>query len=143
MRPAVLGGTAVLVLLGVAAAASATALPPVVDPALDLSDSSGVLIAGHPLALAAQVVNALLYASAAVAFTRRAAASGDELFRWLGAGCALDLVLYGDAGGGGMRVAHAAARADGAAAGTEADGLRGGGAGGGGRGAPPGHIARR
>lgn len=91
-RPAVLAGTAVLLLLGAAAAVSAQALPPVVDPGMDLSDSSGVLIAGHPLALAAQAVNALLYATAATAFTRQAADSADELFRWLGAGCALGAV---------------------------------------------------
>jgi hypothetical protein len=56
---------------------------------------------------------------------------GGEVRLYLGPGCALDVVLY--ASGGGMRVAHAVARADGAAAVTEADCLRGlGGAGGGG-----------
>lgn len=63
-----------------------------------------------------------------------------EVRLYLGPGCALDLVLY--AGAGGMRVAHAAARADGASAVTEADCLRGIGTGVG-PDAPPGHIARR
>jgi hypothetical protein len=54
---------------------------------------------------------------------------GGEVRLYLGPGCALDVVLY--ASGGGMRVAHAVARADGAAAVTEADCLRGLGGGGG------------
>ena len=96
VRPAVLGGTLVLALLAAAAAATSSALPPVVDPAVDLRDSSRILIAGHPLALTAQVVSGLLYASAAVAFTRRAADGADELFRWLGAGCAFAAVARVD-----------------------------------------------
>ena len=71
-------------------------LPPVVDPALDLSDSTGVLIAGHPVALAVQVLSGILYAVAAVAFTRLAGETSDELFRWLGAGCALAAVARVD-----------------------------------------------
>lgn len=63
-----------------------------------------------------------------------------EVRLYLGHGCALDLVLY--AGAGGMRVAHAAARADGASAVTEANCLRGIGTGVGPE-APLGHIARR
>jgi hypothetical protein len=51
-------------------------------------------------------------------------AEGDaEVLLFLGSGCALDLVLYAE--GGAKRVAHAAARADGPAAVTEADCLRG------------------
>lgn len=58
-------------------------------------------------------------------------AEGDaEVLLFLGPGCALDVVLYPDAGA--ARVAHAAARAEGAAAVTEAECLRGLGAGGGG-----------
>jgi hypothetical protein len=52
-----------------------------------------------------------------------------EVRLYLGPGCALDLVLYAS------RVAHALARADGAAAVTEADCLRGIGGGGSGLGA--------
>lgn len=67
-----------------------------VDPALDLSDSTQVLIAGHPLAVAAQVLSGLLYAVAAFSYTRRAGDTSDELFRWLGAGCALAAVARVD-----------------------------------------------
>jgi hypothetical protein len=73
-----------------------------------------------------------------------------EVRLYLGPGCALDVVLYpevggGRRGGGGMRVSHAAARADGAAAVTEADCLRGlgGGGDGAGRAAAAGQIGRR
>lgn len=66
-----------------------------------------------------------------------------DVLLFLGSGCALDVVLYADAGG--KRVAHAAARADGPAAVTEADCLRGigGGRGGGGRAVAAGHTAER
>jgi hypothetical protein len=65
-----------------------------------------------------------------------------EVRLYLGPGCALDVVLYADGGGGGMRVSHAAARADGAAAVTEAECLRGIG-GGAGRAAAAGHGGGR
>lgn len=65
-------------------------LPPAVDPGLDPSSAVGPVLGGHPLALAAQVVSGLLYAVAAIAFTRQA--QDDELLRWLGAGCALAAV---------------------------------------------------
>ena len=64
-------------------------LPPPVDPAQVPATSSGPVITGHPVALGVQVVSFLLYAVAAVAFTRRAAATQDELLRWVGAGCVL------------------------------------------------------
>ena len=96
VRRAVWGGTALLVVLVAAAVVWADDLPPVVDPSLDLSDSTGVVIAGHPLALTAQVVSAVLYAAASVAFTRLAREHADELFRWLGAGCALAAVARVD-----------------------------------------------
>ena len=67
-------------------------LPPVVDPSVDLSDSTRPLLAGHPLALVAQAGSGLLYAAAAVAFTAQATRAPDELLRWLGAGCALAAV---------------------------------------------------
>lgn len=78
----------------------------------------------------------------------RRSEGGAEVRLYVGSGCALDVVLYpGAAGGGGMRVAHAAARADGAAAVTEADCLRGigasGGGGGAGRAAAAGHSGGR
>lgn len=73
---------------------------------------------------------------------RRPEGDADVLL-FLGSGCALDVVLYADAGG--KRVAHAAARADGPAAVTEADCLRGigGGRGGVGRAVAAGHTAER
>jgi hypothetical protein len=76
---------------------------------------------------------------------RRREGDAAEVLLFLGPGCALDVVLYAEAAGGGgaMRVAHAAARADGAAAVTEADCLRGVGGGGVGRAAAAGHSARR
>jgi hypothetical protein len=83
---------------------------------------------------------------------RRPEGGGAEVMLFLGPGCALDVVLYADtAARGGMRgVAHAAARAEGAAAVTEADCLRGigaaegaGGGGWAGRAAAAGHSGRR
>ena len=65
-----------------------------------------------------------------------------EVMLFLGAGCALDVVLYAERGG--RRVAHAAARADGPAAVTEADCLRRlGDNGGAGRAMAGGHTPRR
>jgi hypothetical protein len=73
---------------------------------------------------------------------RRPEGDADVLL-FLGSGCALDVVLYAEAGG--KRVAHAAARADGPAPVTEADCLRGigGGRGGVGRAVAAGHTAER
>ncbi len=96
-RSVVLGCAVALVLLGLGGWWAGSSLPAVVDPAVDLSDTRRVLIAGHPLVVAAQVVSGLLYAVAAVAFTRRAEEDGsDELMRWLGAGCALASVARVD-----------------------------------------------
>jgi signal transduction histidine kinase len=92
----VLGGAALVVLLAATAALWGDSLPPVVDPSLDLTDSRRPVIGGHPLAIAAQLANGLMYAVAAVAFTRQAGRSPDELFRWLGAGCALAAVARVD-----------------------------------------------
>jgi signal transduction histidine kinase len=43
----------------------------------------------HPAVLAAQAVGAVLYAVAAVAFTRQSARTADALLRWVGAACVL------------------------------------------------------
>jgi hypothetical protein len=64
-----------------------------------------------------------------------------EVQLYLGPSCALDVVLYAE--GGGMRVFHAVARAEGAAAVTEAECLHGIGGGGAGRAAAAGHTGRR
>jgi signal transduction histidine kinase len=47
---------------------------------------------GHPLVLFVQILGGVLYAVAAIAFTRKAVRTGDELMRWLGAGCVLGSV---------------------------------------------------
>jgi signal transduction histidine kinase len=49
-------------------------------------------LTGHPFALAVHGLGGVLYAVAAVAFTRKAVRTGDELMRWLGAGCVLGSV---------------------------------------------------
>jgi hypothetical protein len=68
-RTVVFGVVAAVLLLVLLALALGDRLPPVVDPSIDLSDSTRPLVAGHPLALIAQGVSGLLYATAAVAFT--------------------------------------------------------------------------
>jgi signal transduction histidine kinase len=95
-RTVVLGVVAAVLLLVLLALALGERLPPVVDPSIDLSDSTRPLLAGHPLALIAQGVSGLLYSTAAVAFTARATRVPDELLRWLGAGCALAAVARVD-----------------------------------------------
>jgi signal transduction histidine kinase len=87
---------AVVLLLVLLALLLGDRLPPVVDPSVDLSDSTRPLFAGHPLALVAQALSGLLYATAAVAFTAQATRAPDELLRWLGAGCALAAVARVD-----------------------------------------------
>lgn len=96
-RPVVLASAVALVLLGAGGWWAGGSLPPVVDPAVDLSDARRVVVAGHPVVVGAQVLSGLLYAVAAACFTRRAAEdTSDELFRWLGAGCALAAVARVD-----------------------------------------------
>ena len=88
--------TAVLTLAGVVLIVTVvglvwgSSLPQAVDPSARLGDASGPLLWGaHPGVLAVQAVGAGLYAVAAVAFTRQAQRTGDELLRWVGAGCVL------------------------------------------------------
>ena len=96
-RPVVLACAGAPVLLGLGGWWAGGSLPPVVDPAVDLSDTTQVLLTGHPLVVGAQVLSGLLYAVAAACFTRRAGEdAGDELMRWLGAGCALAAVARVD-----------------------------------------------
>ena len=64
-------------------------LPPALDPDTDLRSAYRPAIVGHPVVLGVQVLSGVLYALAAVAFTRQAARRDDELLRWLGAACAL------------------------------------------------------
>jgi signal transduction histidine kinase len=95
-RSVVLGVVAAVLLLVLLALTLGDRLPPVVDPSVDLTDSTRPLLAGHPLALVAQALSGLLYATAAVAFTAQATRAPDELLRWLGAGCALAAVARVD-----------------------------------------------
>ncbi len=64
-------------------------LPPTVDPAVVLTDARRPQLVAHPVVLTVQALGATLYALAGVAFTRHAAREGDELLRWVGAGCVL------------------------------------------------------
>jgi len=96
-RPFVLAAGAALVLLGFGGWWAGGSLPPVVDPAVDLSDARRLVVASHPAVVGAQVLSGLLYAVAAACFTRRAAEDpSDELFRWLGVGCVLAAVARVD-----------------------------------------------
>ena len=62
-------------------------LPAGIDPAA--STSGTLLVANHPAILATQMVIALLFAVAAVGFTRRAERDHDELLLWIGAAAAV------------------------------------------------------
>lgn len=85
-----IGAVAALVLLvSLGALAFAEDLPPAVDPSLVTDDATRPRLVAHPFVLGVQAVGAGLYGVAAVAFTRRAARSADELLRWVGAGCVL------------------------------------------------------
>lgn len=64
-------------------------LPPTVDPAIGLADASAPRLVAHPIVLGVQAVGAVLYAVAAVAFTRQSARTADPMLRWVGAACVL------------------------------------------------------
>ena len=65
-------------------------LPVGVDPTLSPSKALGQPhLYGHPVLLAVQLLLAVLYAAAAVGFTRRAERTGDELLRWFSVGSVL------------------------------------------------------
>ena len=80
---------AVVVAAGLAGSIWGRYLPPIVDPSVELGDGTGPLIVSHPVVLVLQGTGAVLYATAAVAFSRRSDRRHDELFRWLGVGCVL------------------------------------------------------
>ena len=86
---AVTGVCALVVLVTVAGLALSDDLPPVVDPSLSFRDASAPQLVAHPLVTAVHALGAVLYGSAAVAFTRQARNTGDQLVRWVGAGCVL------------------------------------------------------
>ena len=64
-------------------------LPPTVDPVQLGGDSSRPSLVAHPVVLISQAIGIVLYGGAAIAFARQAARTGDQLIRWLGAGCVL------------------------------------------------------
>ena len=67
----------------------ADALPRGVDPMLSPESSARPLLTGHAAILIPQIVILVLFAAAAVAFTRRAEETGDELMTWLAVGSTL------------------------------------------------------
>jgi signal transduction histidine kinase len=79
----------VVVAVGAAGLGWGNELPQAVDPAARLGDATVPRLVAHPLVLATQALGAVLYAVAAFAFTRQAERTGDELLRWVGAGCVL------------------------------------------------------
>jgi signal transduction histidine kinase len=79
----------VVALMGVAGALLAPILPTGIDPALSPESSARPRVVGDPVVLAVQLVGMLLYAAAAVGFTRKAQRTGDELMTWLAAGTTL------------------------------------------------------
>ncbi len=79
----------VLVLFGLGFGTFAEALPSGVDPALSPESSQRPLLVGHPTVLVLQVVALLLFAAAAVGFTRKAEATRDELITWFAVGSTL------------------------------------------------------
>jgi signal transduction histidine kinase len=88
-RMIAVGVGAVVVVVGLAGSAWGPYLPPIVDPAVELGDATRPLIVAHPVVLVLQAVGAVLYATAAVAFSRRSDRRHDELFRWVAIGCVL------------------------------------------------------
>jgi signal transduction histidine kinase len=77
------GGVVAVVAFAVAAVASR--LPAGVDAAL-VPQTSSWPHGAHALVLATHAASALLFATGAVGFMRRAGTSGDELLRWVGLG---------------------------------------------------------
>jgi signal transduction histidine kinase len=88
-RLAVLTLGALTLAAGAVGIAFGDRLPPTVDPAVSLIDGTAPSLVAHPVVLAVQALGALLYAVAAIAFTRQTGRTGDELMRWVAAGCVL------------------------------------------------------
>ncbi len=65
-------------------------LSPLVELSAPIGDATSPQLVAHPAVLAAQALGAVLYGVAAVALVRQARpAGGDDLLRWLAAGCVL------------------------------------------------------
>lgn len=78
-----------IVLIGALSATVGDRLPPPVNLSHPPGNGSGPALVSHPAVLAVQALGALLYAIAALWFTGHARRTGDELLRWVGAGCVL------------------------------------------------------
>ena len=76
-------------LVAVAALVLAARLPELVAVSALPEASGRPHLAGHPVVIAAQGVNLVCYAVAAVLFTRRAWLTGDDMLSWFGAACVL------------------------------------------------------
>jgi signal transduction histidine kinase len=88
-RALVLGLIGTVVTVTVVVTVRGADLPPTVDPSVTIGDATQPLLVAHPAVMVIQAVAALLYGVAAVAFTAQAGRGGDELFRWVAAGCVL------------------------------------------------------
>jgi signal transduction histidine kinase len=77
---------AVLLLFALGFGTFADALPRGIDPALSPESSGRPLLTGHPAVLLPQVAVLVLFAAAAVGFTRRAEETADELMTWFAVG---------------------------------------------------------
>ena len=77
-----------ILLVAVVMRALATHLPAVIPPTLSPVSGGRMIVTGHPTALAAQSLSALLFALAAIGFLRRAPRSDDRLLPVLGAASA-------------------------------------------------------
>jgi signal transduction histidine kinase len=69
--------------MGLSGALLAPVLPSGIDPDLSPESSGRPRVVGEPVVLAVQLIAMLIYAAAAVGFTRRAKQTGDELMTWL------------------------------------------------------------
>lgn len=79
----------VLTVIAAVVAALGDRLPVGIDPELSPERSDRPRVVGHPALLAVQVAAMLLFAAAAVGFTRRVLRTGDELIGWIAAGSTL------------------------------------------------------
>ena len=80
---------AAVVVLAIVVLVLASQWPDTVAVTVRAEDSGRPSWDTHPAVLVAQLVNLACLSVAAVAFTRRAVASGDDLLGWVGAACAL------------------------------------------------------
>ena len=80
---------AALLLIAAIVAALGNDLPRAIDPGLSPESSGRPRIVGNTLLLSIQVVAMVIYATAAIGFTRRAARTRDDLLAWFGAAASI------------------------------------------------------